>query len=246
MDNQEIYNENWADWMDIKTYGPASRWQRFLIKRLVRKIQSEKITSVLDVGCGEGTITKLLSRLLPDALITGIDFAESGITMANKRFGSNKLHFECDPENKLLQARYDLVCSFEVLEHIEVWQPFLQKLAESSHKYLLLSFPTGCMREFERKIGHYRNFQKGEVEEQLHSLGFVPLKIFFAGWPFYSPVYRNLCNWKYPEGNDFTTGKFGIIQKSISHILFISFAYFSLKKKGDQFVGLFIRKNPNA
>ncbi len=115
-------------------------------------------------------------------------------------------------------------------------------MADSSNKYLMLSFPTGRMRSFEKIVGHFRNFKKGEVEEFLKGRGFEPVNIFYAGFPFYNPIYREMCNLTNSAGNSFTTGKYNWKQKTVSAVLFFLFRYCSTKHKyGDQFCGLFER-----
>jgi trans-aconitate methyltransferase len=139
---------------------------------------------VLDVGCGEGTITWHIAQWLPHAQVLGIDFSGAGIECGRSRYSLPNLQFEHDEESRRLDARYDLVTAFEVLEHVEDWQSFLARMTAAANKYVLVSFPTGRMRPFEVNVGHFRNFRKGEVEEFMRGRGFSPAKIFYAGSRF--------------------------------------------------------------
>ncbi|KAK7048149.1 mitochondrial ubiquinone biosynthesis O-methyltransferase [Favolaschia claudopus] len=95
---------------------------------------------VLDVGCGGGLLSESLARL--GAKTTGIDASESNISIA-------KLHAAQDPrlaqpgpsaslsylhlpaETLLFQEkRYDVVCSMEVLEHVDNPPAFLDTCAK--------------------------------------------------------------------------------------------------------------------
>ncbi|KAG6845140.1 hypothetical protein H0H87_000376 [Tephrocybe sp. NHM501043] len=89
---------------------------------------------VLDVGCGGGLLSESLTRLGANTL--GIDASESNIKIA-------KLHASQDPKlehlsylnapaESLLESskRYDVVCSMEVLEHVDNPATFLSTCAE--------------------------------------------------------------------------------------------------------------------
>lgn len=89
---------------------------------------------VLDVGCGGGLLSESLSRL--GAHTTGIDASESNVAIA-------KLHAFADPKLAQLSyihapgesllvspKRYDVVCSLEVLEHVDNPASFLSTCAE--------------------------------------------------------------------------------------------------------------------
>jgi 2-polyprenyl-3-methyl-5-hydroxy-6-metoxy-1,4-benzoquinol methylase len=87
IDNRQIYDANWQSWLDMKVHGPASRWLRSLIRSQINAIpHPERIRSILDVGCGEGTITYSLAKWLPGAKTVGVDFSETGIRCAESRY----------------------------------------------------------------------------------------------------------------------------------------------------------------
>ncbi|MEA2715124.1 MAG: hypothetical protein QOG91_152 [Candidatus Parcubacteria bacterium] len=246
-DNRQIYDETWADWVDMKKYGPASRWLRSLIDRHLSTLKSDlrqPIVSVLDVGCGEGTITDLIADELPKARVTGIDFSETGIRCAKRAYARDNLEFIKDETSAHLKNTHDLVTAFEVLEHIDDWQQFLGRLAASSRRYLMLSFPTGRMRPFEVTVGHYRNYGKGQIEAFLKARGFVPVEVFYAGFPFYNPLYREFCNLTNSGSNSFTKGRYDWRQKTLGWIVYFFFNFLSTRRHlGDQFCGLFVRRN---
>ena len=244
-DNKKIYDEMWADWVDMKKYGPASRWLRHLIKRQITRISDNEIVAgpiktVLDVGSGEGTITNMIAELIPDAKIKGIDFSMDGVRCSKANYSRDNLEFIHDEDSVNMKKKYDLVTAFEVLEHIEDFEDFLKKVAAASDKYIMLSFPTGRMRPFEKNVGHFRNYRKGQVEEILEKHGFSVVKAYYAGFPFYNPLYREFCNITNSAGNSFTKGKYGWSQKTVGMFIYFLFDYLSTRSCfGDQFCGLF-------
>jgi SAM-dependent methyltransferase len=200
------------------------------------------VRTVLDVGCGEGTVTNLLHEELPDAQITGIDFSASGIACAQREYAHEKIQFILDEQSTHLSMKYDVVTAFEVLEHVEDWHDVLGRMADASEQYLLLSFPVGRMRPFEVHVGHVRNFKKGEVETFLATKGFAPKNIFYAGFPFYNPLYRDLCNMTDSGSNALTRGKYGWFQKVLGSLVLFVFDHLSTRRHlGNQFCGLFVR-----
>lgn len=242
--NQEIYDANWPAWAEMKVHGPASRWLRTLIRSHLDDIsEPQKIRSVLDVGCGEGTITDFMAEWLPHAQIVGIDFSKTGIHCAESRYRRPNLRFIHDETSQELTRSYDLVSAFEVLEHVENWQEFLGRIARAAQQFVLLSFPTGRMRSFERSMGHFRNFACGEVERFMSENGFEARVCHYAGFPFYSPLYRNLCDFTHPAAASFVSGNYGLQKKLLSSAIYGLFRFLSTQRRfGDQFCGLFARR----
>jgi len=245
IDTKKLYDKNWTSWQDMMIYGPASRWIRSLIFNIIKTfIKKDEITSVLDLGCGEGINTFYIARYFENASIKGIDFSKTGIECAKAVYNLPNLEFIWDEVSDNLSLTYDLVTCFDVLQCEENWKGLVERMSNATKKYLLFSFPTGRMRNFEKSgPGHVRNFRKGEVEEFLKGLGFYPVRVYYAGFPFYSPFYREVCNLTNAGNNKFTRGKYSFFQKAISNMIYASFRFLSTKNlMGDQFCGLFERK----
>ncbi|KAF5387339.1 hypothetical protein D9757_005768 [Collybiopsis confluens] len=110
-----------------------------------KKVRILEGLDVLDIGCGGGLLSESLARL--GAKTTGIDAAESNIAIAqhhaslDSRLPRN-LTYRHTPAESLLQEpkRYDVVCSMEVLEHVDNPVMFLKTCAEllkpSGHLFL--------------------------------------------------------------------------------------------------------------
>lgn len=245
-DNLSIYDSNWGAWLDMKRHGPASRWLRALIADACVLLPSPP-SSVHDVGCGLGTNTEYLATLFPGAEVRGSDFSSTAISVASQYVKGDRIRFVHDPDNEALDTPAEMVSCFEVLEHIEDWEAFLARLTRSAGRYVLLSFPTGRMRPFEVNIGHLRNFRPGEVERKMRELAFEPCSLAYAGFPFYSPLYRNLCQYTNAGDAQFTRGEYGRFRRLASAAIYFSFRYLSSRRRGgDQFVGLFIRRDPRS
>jgi ubiquinone/menaquinone biosynthesis C-methylase UbiE len=128
-------------------YGTRNPVARFLVQRFLRAVDEAVAdvapASVLDAGCGEGTVTERIARRLPDATVVGLDVADPGLVAQwNERAGEN-LAFHAGSAYSLPYAdgAFELVCALEVLEHLERPAAGLEELARVSSRALVLSVP---------------------------------------------------------------------------------------------------------
>ena len=120
-------------------------------------------------------------------------------------------------------------CS-DVLEHIPEDEAVIKNLYAMTKKYCLVATMQGRMRDFEKTIGHVRNYKYGELAEKMKAAGFKNLRIVEWGWPLYSPLYRNLHN----SGgiHKLSEGKMGFIKRLASVILYYIF-FLNSSRRGD-------------
>ena len=104
--------------------------QRGMAERLVERIEREP-SSILDLGCGTGYLTELLSKRFPWAQITAVDFAPAMIELARKRV-PDALFLACDIEELELEpASYDLIVSNATIQWLTEPERTLARLAGS-------------------------------------------------------------------------------------------------------------------
>jgi len=84
--------------------------------------------SVLDCGCNVGYGSEVLSRRAKE--VVGVDVSPKAIEMAQKKFGTDGLKFHLVDGLHLPFAndRFDLVVSFQVIEHIDDYNPYLTEI----------------------------------------------------------------------------------------------------------------------
>ena len=111
------------DWLaPLMTLGAEQRLHRNVIQRLARN----RPTTVLDVGCGTGTLTRQIYDALPDAparRVCGVDAAEAMIHIARKKAGSrSQLEFSAALAEELPYANgsFDCVLSTFFFHHLNV------------------------------------------------------------------------------------------------------------------------------
>lgn len=225
------YDKIWQDvWGDMQKYGPIHRQHRRLFVQLLKNL---KIESIMDVGCGEGSNLVFLKSLFPEAKLFGIDVSEEALVQTKNVLPEADFQL-LDMQKDLLPQKFDLVFSSDVVEHVPDDQAMINNMFKMCDKYCLIATVQGRMRDFEKDIGHVRNYKVGELAEKMKRAGFKDVKVLEWGWPLYSPLYRNLLNLL---PSSVTSGKFSFGKKMISHVLYYLFLINS-SKKGDLVIAM--------
>ncbi|MFH1507301.1 MAG: class I SAM-dependent methyltransferase [Candidatus Omnitrophota bacterium] len=83
--------------------------------------------SVLEIGSGEGYGSYLLSGVCNK--ITAIDYNKEAISYAKAKYERSNLHYTCLDIKELCELcdTYDLICCFQVIEHISQVDEFLKR-----------------------------------------------------------------------------------------------------------------------
>lgn len=84
---------------------------------------------VLDVASGEGYGSFLLRRWGAES-VEGIDVDEQTVETATRLFGGDGVHYQCHTAEQLSfeDHTFDVVCSFETIEHLDHPELFLQEI----------------------------------------------------------------------------------------------------------------------
>lgn len=239
--NQEFYGEHFnEDTVEYLKKSAGARWFNDLLVMTLGYVDKESVKTVADVGCGVGHKTLTLKRELPAANVTGFDFSASAIEAGKRAYGPEGVKYSCeDITKKNYSKTYDLISAFDVLEHIDKWEETVEKLIAIDNRYLLFSFPVGRMRPYEKNIGHFRNFQPNQMEDFMAKHGYKTVHTFYAGFPFFSPILRDLTQLFSKNYSETISSKMSPTGVIIHKVWYILFRYLSLKHRGDVFIGLF-------
>lgn len=103
---------------------------------------------ILDIGCGDGKVTKKLAERVPLGYVEAIDPSLSMIELARATFPKKlfpNLNFSIGRGEEILtDKKYDLITAFCSLHWVRGQEKALQKMADSitpSGKILILTFP---------------------------------------------------------------------------------------------------------
>jgi SAM-dependent methyltransferase len=142
---------------------------------LERYKHKKQALSVLDIGCGIGTVPYYLGEL--GYKVTGVDFDQTSIESCKKNNPYPNVEFQIgNAETLQMENKYDIVIETEILEHMEHPELGLQTIARNVKDggIGIVSVPNGwCLWE----IVMGRFIQKG----------------FIGSWLYHSPkVYKML------------------------------------------------------
>lgn len=156
------------------------------IKKLI-----EPAGEILDIGCADGTFTKIIFDKTGAKKLTGIDVVESSIKYTKKRFAKNKnMKFKvADAHDLPFEARkFDAVFCLEALEHVVDPSRVLKEICRvlkrggytvilvPSENWLFHSIVWPLWQKWPGKNiwqhAHLHNFSNGFLEELLEKSGF--------------------------------------------------------------------------
>ncbi len=158
-------------------------WLRY--DAITRALATTSPSTVLEVGCGQGALGARIARqhdylgVEPDP--TSYAVAERRITAAGGRVVNGT---DADAP---AGATYDLVCAFEVLEHIEddraALTSWVERIRPGGH--LLLSVPAFQDRfgPMDAHVGHFRRYEPEGLRDLLRDVGLEPVDVTVYGWP---------------------------------------------------------------
>jgi polysaccharide pyruvyl transferase WcaK-like protein len=156
-------------------------WMRWdAVKRALAEADPARI---LEVGAGQGAIGWRLARR---AVYVGVEPDDVSFTVARRRLAglANATILHGGVESVPADLKFDLVCAFEVLEHIEddagALVSWRQRLAKGG--FVLISVP-GHRHRFgpaDDAVGHYRRYDRRDLEALLRTAGFET--VWFRGY----------------------------------------------------------------
>lgn len=161
-------------------------WLRWAV---VSRLLPPDATDVLEVGCGQGGFGARLALryryvgVEPDAVSAQV--ARSRLTLLGSGHDSEVRHGDLSVLGP--QERFDLVCAFEVIEHIEDDETALHDWADRLRPggWLLLSTPAHQARfgAADEMVGHFRRYEPAALAAQLVSAGLVQPQVTHFGMP---------------------------------------------------------------
>lgn len=158
-------------------------WLRYdVVKRVIDRLRP---ATALEIGCGQGAFGARLAEQVP---YLGVEPDASSYQIARGRIEPrggrvlNGIH-QVVPQG----STFDMVCAFEVLEHIDDdasaladWVPFVRPGG-----HLVLSVPAFQDRfaAMDTHAGHFRRYNPAELEARLVEAGLADVEVTVYGWP---------------------------------------------------------------
>jgi SAM-dependent methyltransferase len=180
---------------DVNAVAPLApnSWLRYDV---VERVLPDGVTDVLEVGCGQGAFA---ARLAQRYRYLGVEPDAASWAVAQQRvsaLGPGEVRNVAVEE--IGTAQFDLVCAFEVLEHIDDDTAALKDWAARLRPggWLLLSVPAHQRRygPWDELVGHFRRYDPDGITALLASCGFTDVEVYQYGFPlgFVLEAGRNL------------------------------------------------------
>jgi SAM-dependent methyltransferase len=162
-----------------------SGWLRYdLVERVLRGLDG--VETILEVGAGMGAVGARLAR---GHRYVGVEPDPQSCEVAQRRVAKSGTGSVLSGGVSALPADFhaDLVCAFEVLEHVEDDKGELLRWAELLRPggALIISVPA-WQRRFgpsDRKVGHLRRYDRSHLVSLLGEAGFVHVRLLTYGFP---------------------------------------------------------------
>lgn len=227
------YNEIWKTvYGDIQETGPVHRHLHRFVRRFLRRLE---YTSFMDVGCGSGQNLAMLREGKRIDRCGGLDISEFAICKAQAKLGDIG-RCEClDIQERAAEGTWDLVYCSLILEHLPNDRAALANMRKMTGKYLLAATIAGDFeryRPWDERVGHVRNYGKGELEQKMQQAGFRVIRAIYWGFPFYTPLARTLQN-----HSRVGTGRFGIGTRVLAFLLY-GLYFLNSSRRGDLLIVL--------
>jgi SAM-dependent methyltransferase len=167
---------------------------------VVRRLLPTNVGSVLEIGCGRGALGSILAR---DHDYLGLEPDPESFAVARSLLGDR---VQLLSEEDLGPGKYDLVCAFEVLEHIEADVTALRRWREriETGGWLLISVPAHrkLFGATDTRVGHFRRYDPYDLRDALARAGFCDVTIHTYGFPLgYVLLYSSRLLARRPAGS---------------------------------------------
>lgn len=158
-------------------------WLRWDV--VVRHLDALAPQTVLEIGCGRGAMGARVARR---STYLGLEPDRESFCAAKRNIEGQGGHvLNVTAENLPRSQAFDLVCAFEVLEHIEedaqALGDWARRIAPGGH--LLISVPAFRHRfgPMDVQAGHYRRYDPDDLIALVRKVGLEPVCVTLYGWP---------------------------------------------------------------
>ncbi len=200
--NRTTYDALWPRFSDFIRYNPGARHRR---RHVFALLDGVRFGSLLDVGCGNAELLRLLAARHPGVALTGVDLSPVVIEQNRRAFPSMRFAV-ADLDREGLEGAFDVVVCCEVLEHLDCPERALVRLAAATVPggHVVLTVPAGRIHATERRFGHVRHPTPTELRLWADAAGLDVVALQSWGFPTYA-----LTKWATNLHADAALARFG-------------------------------------
>jgi SAM-dependent methyltransferase len=180
----------------LESMSEAPRYNKWLLNKFKPYLKGE----ILEVGCGIGNFTELLTEF---GKVTAVDISKDYV-LELKRNLSNQVEAGLGDIEKgkffFKQKRFDSIICLNVLEHIkndeQAFKNLHSLLKPKGNLILIVPGHQNLYGEIDKSIDHFRRYDKKTLMKKLEKKGFKILKsrklnfIGAIGWFFAGKVFK--------------------------------------------------------
>ncbi len=219
--NRTTYDALWPQLSEFIRYNPGARHRRRHVFALLDRI---RFSTLLDVGCGDGALLRLLHARYRDVAFSGVDL--SSVVVEQNRAALPQMEFSvCNVAVDPLLGAFDVVVCTEVLEHLDDPGRALASIAQATRAggHAVITTPTGVVHATERHFGHTRHLTRTELALLADTAGFDVVENRSWGFPTYA-----LTKWATNLDPEAALQRFGgdkpygVVERTISNALWLA------------------------
>lgn len=149
-----------------------------------RRLLPRDAMSVLEIGAGVGAVGSLLAR---SYRYVGLEPDRTSFEAARTQVGPNGDVLGLREEDYETTERFDVICAFEVLEHlrddVDALRRWQRHVAPGGS--LIVSVPAGraSFGPSDARQGHIRRYDREDLVDALHQAGWVDVQADMYGFP---------------------------------------------------------------
>lgn len=153
--------------------------KRYLIEKILAQ-HCPRDLKILDIGCGTGLESKILSQF---GQVTGLDGSKQVIELCRKRGFKKLILYEVKKRLPFKNNTFDMVCAFDVLEHLKYDELIIKEIYRILKKNGLFFFTVPAypflFSSHDRALEHQRRYTKKQILELLEG-NFAVIKLSFV------------------------------------------------------------------
>jgi trans-aconitate 2-methyltransferase len=161
-----------------RKYEQASKHQKEWGERLIEELDLQGSERILDLGCGDGTLTAQISTLVPNGEVLGIDASQGMIEVARQKQAGNVQFVLKDINNLDFSDEFDVIFSNATLHWVKDHRRLLDGVRRALKMHGVARFNFGG----EGNCSHFLKVIRGTLRDLRFSKYFVAFE-----WPWYMP-----------------------------------------------------------
>lgn len=202
--NRATYDRIWGQMSDYIRYNPGARHRR---RHIFALLEGLPFDSLLDVGCGNGELLRLIDARFPGRRLSGIDLS-AAVVAQNQQSLPHMQFATCNIENEAIAQEagpVDVIVCSEVLEHLDHPDVAMKTLALALKPggHAIITCPSGKVFATERHFGHVHHPRPNDLRRLAQDAGLRVETLWNWGFPTYA-----LTKWATNMNPDFALKSF--------------------------------------